>query len=144
MSIELARIDDRLIHGQVMTSWVNYTNANKIVVIDDTTYVPLRSFAVTSGINLEWNNENNSARLETEGKVAEIVSKKSDERRNIFEEAAGISKYRHRKEESERKLKAVQDNLDRVKDILTELENRVVPLEKEAEKAYYFDQYLKN
>ena len=70
-----------------------------------------------------------------QGKVAEIVSKKSDERRNIFEEAAGISKYRHRKEESEKKLKATQDNLDRVKDILTELENRVVPLEKEAEKA---------
>ena len=70
-----------------------------------------------------------------QGKVAEIVSKKSDERRNIFEEAAGISKYRHRKEESERKLKSTQDNLDRVRDILTELENRVVPLEKEAEKA---------
>ena len=70
-----------------------------------------------------------------QGKVAEIVSKKSDERRSIFEEAAGISKYRHRKEESERKLKAVQDNLDRVKDILTELENRVGPLEKEAERA---------
>ena len=70
-----------------------------------------------------------------QGKIAEIISKKSDERRNIFEEAAGISKYRHRKEESERKLKATQDNLDRVKDILTELENRVGPLEKEAEKA---------
>ncbi len=70
-----------------------------------------------------------------QGKVAEIVSKKSDERRNIFEEAAGISKYRHRKEESERKLKNTQENLDRVKDILSELENRVVPLEKEAEKA---------
>jgi len=70
-----------------------------------------------------------------QGKVAEIVSKKSDERRSIFEEAAGISKYRHRKEESERKLKAVQDNLDRVKDILSELENRVGPLEKEAERA---------
>ena len=70
-----------------------------------------------------------------QGKIAEIVSKKSDERRNIFEEAAGISKYRHRKEESERKLKQTQDNLDRVRDILTELENRVVPLEKEAEKA---------
>lgn len=70
-----------------------------------------------------------------QGKVAEIVSKKSDERRNIFEEAAGISKYRHRKEESEKKLKATQDNLDRVRDILTELENRVTPLEKEAEKA---------
>ncbi len=70
-----------------------------------------------------------------QGKIAEIISKKSDERRNIFEEAAGISKYRHRKEESERKLKQTQDNLDRVKDILSELENRVGPLEKEAEKA---------
>ena len=70
-----------------------------------------------------------------QGKIAEIISKKSDERRNIFEEAAGISKYRHRKEESERKLKATQDNLDRVRDILTELENRVGPLEKDAEKA---------
>ncbi len=70
-----------------------------------------------------------------QGKVAEIVSKKSDERRNIFEEAAGISKYRHRKEESEKKLKNTQDNLDRVKDILFELESRVGPLEKEAEKA---------
>ncbi len=70
-----------------------------------------------------------------QGKIAEIISKKSEERRHIFEEAAGISRYRHRKEESERKLKATQDNLDRVKDILLELENRVVPLEKEAEKA---------
>ncbi len=70
-----------------------------------------------------------------QGKIAEIISKKSDERRQIFEEAAGISKYRHRKEESERKLKATQENLDRVKDILFELESRVVPLEKEAEKA---------
>jgi len=70
-----------------------------------------------------------------QGKIAEIISKKSDERRQIFEEAAGISKYRHRKEESERKLKATQENLDRVKDILSVLEDRVVPLEKEAEKA---------
>ena len=70
-----------------------------------------------------------------QGKIAEIISKKSDERRHIFEEAAGISKYRHRKEESERKLKNTQDNLDRVKDILFELESRVGPLEKEAERA---------
>ena len=70
-----------------------------------------------------------------QGKIAEIISKKSDERRNIFEEAAGISKYRHRKEEAERKLKQTQDNLDRVRDILLELEARVGPLEKEAEKA---------
>ena len=70
-----------------------------------------------------------------QGKIAEIISKKSDERRHIFEEAAGISKYRHRKEESERKLKATSENLDRVKDILFEIEGRIGPLEKEAEKA---------
>ena len=70
-----------------------------------------------------------------QGKIAEIISKKSDERRSFFEEAAGISKYRHRKEEAERKLTGTQENLDRVRDILTELENRVGPLEKEAEKA---------
>ena len=70
-----------------------------------------------------------------QGKVAEIVSKKSDERRNFFEEAAGISKYRYRKEESERKLKNVSENLERVNDIRLELETRVIPLEKEAEKA---------
>ena len=70
-----------------------------------------------------------------QGKVAEIVSKKSDDRRNFFEEAAGISKYRYRKEESERKLKNVSENLERVNDIRVTLEERVVPLEKEAEKA---------
>jgi len=70
-----------------------------------------------------------------QGKIAEIISKKSDERRHIFEEAAGISKYRHRKEETERKLKQTTENLDRVKDILYVLESRVGPLEKEAEKA---------
>ncbi len=70
-----------------------------------------------------------------QGKIAEIISKKSDERRQIFEEAAGISKYRKRKEEAERKLKATQENLDRVKDILSVLQDRVVPLEKDAQKA---------
>ncbi len=70
-----------------------------------------------------------------QGKIAEIISKKSDERRNIFEEAAGISKYRYRKEESERKLKHTEENLDRARDILLELEGRVGPLEREAEKA---------
>ena len=70
-----------------------------------------------------------------QGKVAEIVSKKSEERRSIFEEAAGISKYRYRKEEAERKLKGVSENLDRINDIRLELESRVGPLEREAEKA---------
>ncbi len=70
-----------------------------------------------------------------QGKVAEIVSKKSDERRNIFEEAAGIAKYRKRKEESERKLTQTQDNLDRLNDIKTMLEDRLGPLSRDAEKA---------
>ncbi len=70
-----------------------------------------------------------------QGKVQEIVSKKSDERRSIFEEAAGISKYRHNKEDAEKKMKATQENIDRVNDILSELESRVGPLEKDAEKA---------
>ena len=70
-----------------------------------------------------------------QGKVQEIVSKKSDERRSIFEEAAGISKYRYRKEEAERKLKGVSDNVEKINYIRIELENRVGPLEKEAEKA---------
>ena len=70
-----------------------------------------------------------------QGKIAEIVSKKSEDRRTIFEEAAGISKYRNSKEASEKKLNQTQDNLDRVNDILTELENQVGPLERDAKKA---------
>lgn len=71
----------------------------------------------------------------SQGKAAEIISQKSDERRNIFEEAAGIAKYRHKKNEAERKLSEVEDNLVRIGDIVGELESRVGPLEKEAEKA---------
>ncbi len=70
-----------------------------------------------------------------QGKSTEIISQKSDERRIIFEEAAGISKYRHKKNEAERKLKETDENLIRVNDIRLELEGRVGPLEKEAERA---------
>ena len=70
-----------------------------------------------------------------QGKIAEIISKKSDERRNIFEEAAGISKYRERKEQTERKLNNTKLNLDRINDIRTVLESRIGSLEHEAEKA---------
>jgi len=77
-----------------------------------------------------------------QGKISEIVSKKSEDRRNIFEEAAGISKYRYKKKEAERKLDETNDNLVRVSDILAELEIRVHPLEKEAAKARtYLDMY---
>ena len=70
-----------------------------------------------------------------QGKIAEIISQKSDERRSIFEDASGIAKYRHRKSEAERKLAATEDNMLRVNDILSELEGRVEPLRKDAEKA---------
>ena len=73
-----------------------------------------------------------------QGRIAEIISKKSEDRRGIFEEAAGIAKYRQRKSEAERKLEKVDDNLSRVTDILTELSARVGPLEKDAEKAKKF------
>ena len=70
-----------------------------------------------------------------QGKIAEIISRKSDERRSIFEDASGIAKYRHRKNETERKLKATEENMTRVTDIFAEVEAQVVPLEKEAERA---------
>ncbi len=70
-----------------------------------------------------------------QGKIAEIVSQKGEERRSVFEEAAGISKYRYRKQEAERKLVHTEDNLTRVRDILAELEGRVEPLARQSEKA---------
>ena len=73
-----------------------------------------------------------------QGKIAEIVSSKGEERRQIFEEAAGISKYRYRKNEAERKLSHTEDNLVRVRDILSELTERVEPLRKQSEKAMKF------
>lgn len=73
-----------------------------------------------------------------QGKIDNIISSKSDERRDIFEEASGISKYRYRKTEAERKLAAAEDNLLRLKDILDELEARVGPLEEQSKKAEKF------
>lgn len=74
-----------------------------------------------------------------QGRIDEILSVKSADRREIFEEAAGISKFRYRKEESERKLFACEENLVRVRDIISELESQVGPLKEQAEKA---KQYL--
>lgn len=77
-----------------------------------------------------------------QGKIAEIISQKSDERRSVFEEAAGISKYRFKKNEAERKLKDTEANLIRLGDLLSELGSRVGPLEKEAAAARkYLDLY---
>ncbi|MBE6614503.1 MAG: chromosome segregation protein SMC [Ruminococcaceae bacterium] len=70
-----------------------------------------------------------------QGKIAEIISKKSEERRSAFEESAGISKYRYRKTESEKKLAETTANMERVADIEGELAARIVPLERDAAKA---------
>ncbi len=70
-----------------------------------------------------------------QGRIDEILSLKSDDRREIFEEAAGISKYRHRKEESERKLSLTDENLIRINDKISELELQVEPLREQSQKA---------
>lgn len=70
-----------------------------------------------------------------QGKIAEIISRKSEERRGIFEDASGIAKFRFKKNEAERKLAQTTDNLTRVNDIFVEVESRIGPLEKEANKA---------
>ena len=78
-----------------------------------------------------------------QGKVADIISSKSNERREIFEEAAGISKFRYKKEEAERRLVSAQDNIVRLLDIIAELEMRVEPLRVQSEKAYKFIELAK-
>ncbi len=70
-----------------------------------------------------------------QGRIAEIVSTKSADRREVFEEAAGISRYRSRKEESERKLQKTEENLLRINDKIDELELQVEPLKKQSETA---------
>jgi len=70
-----------------------------------------------------------------QGRIDEILSTRSTDRREIFEEAAGISKYRHRKEETERKLQRTEENLVRINDKIAELELQVEPLRDQAEKA---------
>lgn len=74
-----------------------------------------------------------------QGKVADVVNARSEERRSIFEEAAGISKYRYRKQEAERNLARAEDNLVHLDVIMSELEGRVEPLRRDAEKT---KQYL--
>ncbi len=73
-----------------------------------------------------------------QGRIDEILSTKSEERRNIFEEAAGIVKYRTRKHEAEKKIENTRINLVRINDIVTEIENQLGPLENQAEKAKKF------
>ncbi|MBR4933711.1 MAG: chromosome segregation protein SMC, partial [Clostridia bacterium] len=70
-----------------------------------------------------------------QGRIAEIISKKSEDRRSIFEEAAGITKYRYRKNESQKKLAETEGNMARVGDIVSELEHRIGPLSRDADKA---------
>ena len=80
-----------------------------------------------------------------QGNVSQILSTKAEDRRSLFEEAAGISKYKYRREEAERKLKGVEENLVRISDITTELEGQREPLKRQSEKARkyltYYEEY---
>ena len=73
-----------------------------------------------------------------QGRIEEIVSSKPTQRREIFEEAAGISKYRYRKAEAEKKLESAYENLLRLKDIMAELQDGLEPLREQSEKAQRF------
>lgn len=73
-----------------------------------------------------------------QGKIADMISSKSGERREMFEEAAGISHYRYRRADAQRRLSQAEENLVRLRDILTELESRVGPLKVQSEKAEKF------
>lgn len=70
-----------------------------------------------------------------QGNVSQILSTKAEDRRSLFEEAAGVSKYKYRKEEASRKLTSVEENLIRINDIITELESQLNPLKNQSEKA---------
>ena len=70
-----------------------------------------------------------------QGKIDSIVAARSEDRREVFEEAAGISRFRYRKNEAERRLNQAEENLLRLRDILSELEDRVGPLAEQAQKA---------
>ena len=73
-----------------------------------------------------------------QGRIADIVKGRSSERREIFEEAAGIAKLRFKKEEAQKKLVSAQDNIDRLNDIIAELQARIGPLKAQSEKAKKF------
>ncbi|MBQ3425729.1 MAG: chromosome segregation protein SMC [Clostridia bacterium] len=77
-----------------------------------------------------------------QGSVSQILSTKAEDRRSLFEEAAGVSKYKYKKEEAARKLAKTDENLVRITDILTELEGQIGPLSRQSEKARkYLDIY---
>ncbi len=79
-----------------------------------------------------------------QGRIAEMVSRKSEERRAIFEDASGIAKYRHKKNEAERKLQQTEDNMTRIRDIFSVIEAQVEPLAKESARAARAIELLEN
>ncbi len=97
-------------------------------------------------INLLYNSGlgKNGYSVISQGKVTEIVDSKPENRRTMFEDAAGISKYKNDKREAERKLERTNDNLTRLKDILSEIERQMGPLKKQAENAKKYLEYKAN
>ena len=79
-----------------------------------------------------------------QGRIEEILSTKSEDRRGIFEEASGIVKYKSRKREAEKKLSDTEQNLLRIHDLVSELEDQVEPLREQSEKAIRFKELKGN
>lgn len=100
-----------------------FINNNKVRLKD------IVNLFLDSGVGKE------SFNIISQGEVSKIISESNDDRRVVFEEAAGILKYKKRKEEALRKLDKTNDALDRVEDIINELEVQVVPLKEQSEKA---------
>ena len=76
-----------------------------------------------------------------QGMIGKIVNAKPEDRRNIFEEAAGIAKFKSKKVEAERKLLSTQDNLNRINDLITEIDRQLKPLREQAETAKIYYEY---
>ncbi|MEG0942719.1 MAG: chromosome segregation protein SMC [Angelakisella sp.] len=161
-SLRGAKMEDVIFGGTQTRKAQGYTavsltveNSNRVLDIDSDEVIITRKL-YRSGES-EYRVNNNPVRLKDihemfmdtglgrdgysiieQGKIAEIVSAKSNQRREIFEEAAGISKFRYRKGEAERRLMQSEENLVRLRDIMGELEGRVAPLKAQADKAKQF------
>lgn len=161
-SLRSAKMEDIIFNGTALRKPVGYAEVSLIISNTDRTLefdaddVKVTRRCYRSG-NSEYLLNNASVRLKDiqmlfmntglgrdgysiigQGKIGDIVSSKSHERREIFEEAAGIAKYRYHKNEAERRLAAAEENLVRLRDILQELEDRVGPLAQQCEKAKQF------
>ncbi|MDO4565932.1 MAG: AAA family ATPase, partial [Oscillospiraceae bacterium] len=136
VSLCLDEVGDRLpgSEGQVIVSRRYYRSGDSEYLVNGATVRlrDVREMFLDTGLGRDGYS------IIGQGRIAEIVAAKSSERREIFEEASGIAKFRFRKNDAERRLEAAEDNLSRLRDILDELTQRLGPLERQREQALRF------